>query len=274
MAIGRDVYLDTRLMIARLEELFPPSPEHPALSTKETAGIASLMQSLAIDASMFAEVARNIPPTFALIRDKEFQKDRASFFPPSSLKPDKKLMRPEAISNMRHFLDIAESLFADGREWVGGTPRATLADLEGIWPLDWLISDLQPSKDHISEEIYPKVYAWRTRFRSVITSAKDQMQKAIKVNGEVAASMVLSSRFTDLELAVDANDPLKLQEGTVVDVFPLDSGHTHQDRGRLIKLTKDEVAISLESRSGVELHVHAPRWQFRVKPIDSSHARL
>lgn len=274
MAIGRDIYLDTRLMIARLEELFPPSSEHPALSTKETAGLGNLLQSLAIDVSMFREVAKNIPSHFALIKDKKFQKDRATFFPPSSLKTDVKMIRPEAISNMRHLFDVVESLFADGREWVGGTSQPTLADMEGLWPLDWFISDLQPSKEHFSEAIYPGVYAWRTRFRSAIASAKDQTQKAVRVKGEQATSLVTSSKFTDHDLVIDANDPLKLKEGTIVELFPLDSGHTHQDRGRLIKLTKDEVAIALQSKSGVEVHVHAPRWQFRVKAINGGDARL
>lgn len=274
MAIGRDIYLDTRLIIARLEEIYPPSSEHPALSTKETDGLANLLQSLAIDVSMFQVVAKNIPSHFPLLRDEKFQKDRAKFFPPSSIKTSEKLIRLEAIANMRHFFDMVEALFADGRKWVGGTPQPTLADLEGVWPLDWLITDLQPPEKYFSEEIYPKVYAWRTRFRSAVASAKNQSPKVVRVKGEQATSLVTSSRFTDQTMVVDVNDPLNLKEGTMVELFPLDSGHTHRDRGLLVKLTKDEVAISLQSKSGVELHVHAPRWQFRVKAIEGGHARL
>lgn len=274
MAIGRDVYLDTRIMIARLEELFPPSSEHPALSTKETVGTAGLLQKLAIE-SMFREVAKNIPSHFPLLRDEKFQKDRAKLFPPpsNSNKGDGKLVRPEAITHMRHLFDVVEALFADGREWVGGTPQPSLADLEGIWPLDWFITDLEPSKDHFSESIYPKVYAWRTRFRSALDAAKQRTGKPIRVKGEQAASIVTSSRFTDQDLVVDSNDPLKLKEGTMVEVYPVDyGGHFHQDLGRLIKLNKDEVAIAVQSESGSEVHIHAPRWQFRVKAIE--HARL
>lgn len=270
MAIGRDVYLDTRLMIAKLEELFPPSLEHPALSTKETAGLAALMQKLAIEGSMFREVVKNIPSHFPLLRDEKFQKDRAGFFQPS-FKMEAKLMRPEGIANMRHLFDVVEALFADGRTWVGGTQQPSLADLECVWPLDWFLGDLQPSKQHFSAEIYPGVYAWRSRFRTVLDATKQKATKATRVKGEQAASMVTSAKFSDTSLVVDANDPLKLREGSIVELFPLDGGgHTHQDRGRLIKLTKDEVAIAVSSSSGAEVHVHAPRWQFRVKAIDGA----
>lgn len=267
MAIGRDIYLDTRIMIARLDELFPPSSEHPALSTKETIGLGGLLNKLAVD-SMFREVAKNIPSHFPLLRDVKFQKDRAQLFPPSPTKPEGKLIRPEAITHMRHLFDIVEALFADGREWVGGTEKPSLADLEGLWPMDWLITDLEPSKEYFSETIYPRVYAWRSRFRSALDAAKQRNGKAVRVKGEQATKIVTCSKFSDKQLVVDANDPLKLKEGTVVDVFPLDyGGHLHQDRGRLVKLTKDEVAIAVQSKSGKELHIHAPRWQFRVKAI-------
>lgn len=45
-----------------------------------------------------------------------------------------------------------------------------------------------------------------------------------------------------------------------------------QDRGSLIKLTKDEVALAVRSTNGEEIHVHAPRWQFKVRA--TSGARL
>jgi hypothetical protein len=228
------------------------------------------MQKLAIEGSLFREIVKNIPSHFPLLRDEKFQKDRAGFFQPS-FKMDVKLMRPEGIANMRHLFDVVEALFADGWDWVGGTNQLTLADLEGIWPLDWFITDLQPSKEHFSEDIYPKVYGWHARCRSLLDAAKRQAPRAVRVRGEQATIIVTSSQFSDDELMVDANDPLKLREGASVELFPLDGGgHSHQDRGRLVKLTKDEVAIAVQGKSGVEIRIHAPRWQFRVKAIDSA----
>ena len=45
MAIGREVYVDTRIMIAKLEELFPASAEHPRLSMPETTGGRSVAEA-------------------------------------------------------------------------------------------------------------------------------------------------------------------------------------------------------------------------------------
>lgn len=267
MAIGKDIYLDTRVMISRLEELFPPSSKHPALSSKESMGVAGLLQKLAIE-NMFREVAKNIPSHFPLLRDEKFQKDRAQLFPPSPVKTEGKLVRPEAITHMRHLFDVVEALFADERDWVAGTSQLSLADLEGLWPLDWFITDLEPSKEHFSESIYPKVYAWRKKFRSVLDATMQRNGKPVRMKGDQAARVVTSSQFSDEDLMVDANDPLELKEGTMVEVFPVDyGGHFHKDSGRLVKLTKDEVAIAVQSKSGSEIHIHAPRWQFRVKTL-------
>jgi hypothetical protein len=56
MAIGRDVYLDSRAIIQRLEELFPASEQHPGFSTPETAGLAALLNKFTVDASLFVNV--------------------------------------------------------------------------------------------------------------------------------------------------------------------------------------------------------------------------
>lgn len=46
-----------------------------------------------------------------------------------------------------------------------------------------------------------------------------------------------------------------------------------QDRGRLVKLTKEEVAIAVQAETGEEIRIHAPRWMFRVRAINNA-ARL
>ena len=61
MTIGRDVYVDSRLMIAKLEERFPPSAAHPGLSSPETQGVAALLRNFVVD-NMFVAAVRNFPP--------------------------------------------------------------------------------------------------------------------------------------------------------------------------------------------------------------------
>lgn len=128
MSIGRDIYYDTRLIIAKLEEMFSSSGEHPGLSSPETVGMAALLNKLVVE-NMFREAVKCIPQDFALLKDKRFQKDRAGFFGPG-WKVDASSYGDGLVS-MRHFFDIAESMFVDGRQWVAGTKELSMADFEG-----------------------------------------------------------------------------------------------------------------------------------------------
>lgn len=55
LSIGRDVYLDTRLILQKLEALYPPSAAHPPLSarTGEHAAIERLLSRYAVDGGLF-----------------------------------------------------------------------------------------------------------------------------------------------------------------------------------------------------------------------------
>ena len=131
MSVGRDMYVDSRMILQRLEELFPPSAEHPALSTKETAGLAGLLNKFAVDAGVFARAVQTMPLHLPTLRNEKFMKDRAAFFGGRWDLQVVKEGRPDGLAHVRQCFDIAESLFVDGRIWVGGTPDLTLADLEG-----------------------------------------------------------------------------------------------------------------------------------------------
>lgn len=131
MAIGRDVYVDTRLIMSKLEDMFPASSKHPALSSPETNGLAQLLQKFSIDGSIFLQAVRQMPRD--LVKSPKFQKDRAGFYGPNWNLEDARLLRPEAIIHMQQCFDIMESLFFDGRTWVAGTETISLADFEGEW---------------------------------------------------------------------------------------------------------------------------------------------
>lgn len=131
MAIGRDVYVDSRMILHRLEELFPASDAHPALSSKETAGLAALLNKFTIDASVFSRAVQIMPPRGPSVKNDAFMKDRASFFGKGWSLDQALKNRPEGIAHLRQCFEIAESLLTDGREWVAGTKGPSFADLEG-----------------------------------------------------------------------------------------------------------------------------------------------
>lgn len=129
MAIGRDIYLDSRMIVQKLESLFPASESHPALSTPETVGLAALLDKLATDASLFTSAVSLIP--WDVPGMKELAQDRAGFFPKAWAEDDPVLRTREGVTKVRQSFGILESFFVDGREWIGGTERPSLADLEG-----------------------------------------------------------------------------------------------------------------------------------------------
>ena len=70
----------------------------------------------------------------------------------------------------------------------------------------------------------------------------------------------------DTELLVDEKDPLGLQKGEEVEVWPTDSGMRHRDRGMLVGLTGREVVLMVRSEvGGKEVRIHAPRTNFRIQ---------
>jgi glutathione S-transferase len=131
MAIGRDVYIDSRAIITRLEELFPASADHPGLSSTETHGLAALFNKFTVDAGLFLRAVQIMPPSRPSLRSKAFLEDRKDFFGKNWTVNDAARQRPEGLAHVRQCFDIAESFFADGRQWVAGTQQLTLADLEG-----------------------------------------------------------------------------------------------------------------------------------------------
>ena len=295
MAIGRDIYLDTRLIISKLEERFPPTAEHRGISTPETVGLATLLQKFAIEGSVFQQGVKLIPPEFPLLQHPNFFQDRAGFLGDDWKLDDIRILRPEGIVHMRQCFEIAESLFTDEREWVAGTKELSLADLEGmrdkeiyvpnprhalmeslhpvsVWSFDWLLSDLLPPKEYFSEKLYPRVYSWRDRFRAAVETARTRGPQTVSLQGDQAVKIITEAGFSDKDPVVDADDPLELKANTHVEVFPTDGGGlTHQDRGRLVQLTKEEVAIAVQAKvGGQEMRIHAPRWAFRVRTVQAS----
>jgi hypothetical protein len=123
----------------------------------------------------------------------------------------------------------------------------------------------------VSEKHFPKVYAWIQRFRAAVQYAKSSAPKGMNLEGPQAVRAVIPSDFAEPEGEVDTNDPLALQKGTEVEVYPMDWGSEYRDCGRLVTLTPDEVTIATRSRTGdAELRIHAPRTGSRVTEIGRS----
>lgn len=119
-------------------------------------------------------------------------------------------------------------------------------------------------KELFNEQKFPKVYAWVARFNDACKAARTAAPKPTSLKGTDALQRLSEAVFAETNLAVDQSDPLRLEAGDEVDVWPTDSGFKHKDRGRLLKLSASEVVIAVQSETGKEIHLHTPRNNFRI----------
>ena len=297
LAIGRDVYLDTRLILPKLERLVAscssasagPSPgagagTGPPLSAPAGTATLALERLLSLwttSTPLFARAQQLLPGAdLPLLRDPAFQRDRADFVGPAALASadETAALRAEAMGEIRDAVELLETtLLADGREWVlSGDSGPTMADIEAVWLVHW-ITGLPGAVDSrvISRDEFPRVYAWIERFQGRVAQAKQQQQgrgQVTSVTGDAARDAILAAAFAEDEIGVDADEPLVrhygLAKGQTVRVWPTDSGSgaAHIDEGKLVGISAKEVVFE----TAIGVRVHAPRLGFRVRPVCAS----
>ncbi|OQN95790.1 hypothetical protein B0A48_17980 [Cryoendolithus antarcticus] len=267
LSIGKDIYVDTSAILARLDSLFPPSSANPGLAPTGLSQI--LFRTNTGSEGVFARCAGMLDSRFPAMKDPAFVKDRRDMMGPRWGADTSGKGRAEAAIALRRVFAELETLLQDGRDWLEGGKGMGRADAEAVWPLDWALSDLQAG-EYFSKAEFPKAIAWVERYRKVIKDAATKAGKPTKVKGEDAVAFVKSAEYSDKESAVDSSDPLGLKEGQEVQVSPTDSGTSYKDHGKLVKLTRDEVAIAVKTDDGSEVRIHAPRWNFKVRAVESA----
>ncbi|KAE9375167.1 hypothetical protein N431DRAFT_542783 [Stipitochalara longipes BDJ] len=275
LSIGRDVYLDTRLILQKLEQLFPEKPRLATISNPEHRAIERLLEVLAIDSGLFTSIVQSMPPGLPQLKDPAFLKDRADMisgvieYTPEALAA----ARPQAINEVRNVFEFLETtLLVDGRKWILGTEDPSLADIEAVWPLHWisLVPGALPP-DQISAALYPRVFSWIGRFKEAVSSSEKALPVPLTVEGGQALETIVASLYNEEEGKVDENDLVVqqqgLKKGQLVRVWPTDSGSRHKDLGKLFGINSKEVVIeTMAGQSAVR--VHAPRHGFGVCAVN------
>ncbi|EFQ29168.1 glutathione S-transferase [Colletotrichum graminicola] len=274
LAIGRDIYYDTRLMLRKLEQLYPSRPRLGAAVPEEVA-VERLLEALVIDGGVFSNAVNVLPTDLPFLRDPKsnFLKDRAEYLGRKHSAETIQRARPTAVNEIRRTMELLETtLLADGRDWVLRTDGPGLADIEAVWLPHWLtrIPGALP-QEQISAERFPKVFAWIGRFQKAVSAATKAAPEVATVSGDEAAGIVVSSPYNEAAGCVDAADALVAAEGLAagddVILWPADTGASHKDTGKLVSLDKDEVVIEVQGPKG-PARVHAPRHGFRVEKLD------
>ena len=128
LVIGRDVYLDTRLIIRTLEEKFPEG--RLGSDDLEKKFVERLLERYMVEGPVFTETAGLVPA--AVLKDPKFAEDRKGFLGRDWTPEELDRGRPECLLFVRNLFDLLEStILADGREWILNTEKPSLADLQG-----------------------------------------------------------------------------------------------------------------------------------------------
>lgn len=127
MVIGKDVYCDTRIILLKLEELFPEGRLSPP--TAEGQAIQKLLEVWHVEGPLFSKSTQCMPSS--VFKDPTFQKDRAQLTGRSFDVDALAQLRPEALAYVRGFWAFLEKLLADGRKWIVNTDEPSLVDIEG-----------------------------------------------------------------------------------------------------------------------------------------------
>ncbi|KAL4811160.1 hypothetical protein BDV18DRAFT_155770 [Aspergillus unguis] len=275
LAIGRDVYLDSRLILQRLEQHEGNKPSFAAEASSEQRGIQKLCASFTTDTPLFFSVVQVLLPNTPLMQNEAFMKDRTDMIgagPGFEFSDFVLKTRAEGINYVKNAVELLETtLLADGRQWIAGGDAPTLADIEMVWPLAWLFAVPGATDPYIKKESFPKVFAWADRFQKAVEAAQKSLRKPESLSGEQVAEIL--GKATVAETAVEQNDPLVqiqgLREGQTVQVWPTDSGAGHKTVGKLVGLTSKEIVIET-TQGDVSVRVHAPRHGFRVAALEKA----
>ena len=286
LAIGRDIYIDTRLMLRKLETLFTDG----GLGAKGAweSGFEDMLEEFVIDGGPFWRTSGCIPVTAPLVQDPVWMKDRfdgsGGVFTREALLEN----RAWCLSQLRLFFGMMEKLLVDGREWILGGSKPTLAELHAGWVYDWacnMSSDMRVDDAEedltadmrrvLSKAEFPHVHAWVDRWRRVTAeAAKTNSGSEVMHEGERVEDIVkqiLDSKYIEpADLEFDADDVITLKKGQKVGIAPVDFGFTHKDEGVLVGLSKEEAVIEIEvpgAKDG-KLRWHYPRINFKILSLD------
>lgn len=274
LAHGRHVYCDTRRIIEHLEAAFPPSPQHPSIVPKTPfeQGVARLLEKWVIESGIFPAAASLLPPDLPALKNPQFQKDREQLSGRSWKREDILANRAAATLVIRDaFLILEEQVLGDGRAWVLGGQGPSIADLEAVWPFEWLVGIPGAlDKEVISATLFPRAFDWVKRFGAAAKAAGKKAKKPTRLNGAEATKQVLNCDSQPTGFRFDVHDPVKLSLGTTVEAYPTDSGFANRDSGRLVGLDKHEVVLETKAPSGEVVYIHHPRRSFKVRKVGGS----
>lgn len=249
LQVGADIYCDTALIAAYLDEMGEGPTLFPAVQLLAVQTLARW-----VDTELFwaAVTLRFLPENMgSFFADpataQDFAEDRANFAQGAQVR------RPpvdEALSRYARFLSEMDTQLADGRPYLFGADWS-VADF-AVYHMLWFIhagggmANLLASRTHAA--------AWMERMRAFA----QHPGQAITAEDALAIA-----READPLAIEETSDIPGIPPGTTVDVAPVDYG-VMPSRGTLLRCDSETIVIRREHALTGAVNVHFPRHGFGV----------
>jgi hypothetical protein len=137
LAIGRDIYLDTRLILRKLEDLSGVQSAKLGATKPQDQFVEKLIEKYIIEGPVFSMAGGLVPVEVA--QDPKFKNDRQGMMGRTWSREELDEGRGECLNYVRNLFGFFEStIFEDGRKWVLGGEGPKLADIEGKWCISFI----------------------------------------------------------------------------------------------------------------------------------------
>ncbi|KAK8170246.1 hypothetical protein IWX90DRAFT_383940 [Phyllosticta citrichinensis] len=280
LAIGRDIYIDTFLILEILEHRFP-APDYPTLYPAAEDGrtnraLTRLLTAYWADRPLFRASVGLMP---AWLWRSPFGKDRGQLIghPLDAEKSARKI--PENLTAFDVQLNVAEDWLRDAEQahtkshktnkpWLLNTPKPSAADIALWHQLKWARdvargenanvlgcepeegeSTTVPIDDVFNPTRYPCVSSWFERFQ-VYVNALPKLEKKVEDPNDTLRAIkncemvnIKESRLQAIAPQLEIFDSIGLKKGAEVVVSPNDTGRADLTTGTLVDISAEQVVI-------------------------------
>lgn len=119
----------------------------------------------------------------------------------------------------------------------------------------------------ISPDQFPRVFRWIKRYNHALKNAQAAAPKPTTLKGEAALDRITKAASRS-SVVVQSKDPYRLTKGQLVEIWPLDTGFNHRDRGELVGLNEEEIVLQVRTKHGDDtILLHFPRIGYRLRKV-------
>lgn len=280
LAVGRDIYCDSRCIIQSLEERYP-SHNAPKLGvdpdTQPFNHAIEKILEIWIMELVFPKTTPLIPLDAFLARGPRWIEDRRQLTGWTINKEILEEKLPDALVGARIQLNLVEMLLRDGRPWITGE-QPGLSDIHLGFIFDWILrgeGELSAKNAHpelFQDKKYSTVMDWNARLTSLVAEKKKQAPIERLTDCQTVKLIEESEFWEDEELEILDWDPTNLEKGTEIDLMTTDvpSGFQNRDTGRLVGMTANRVTITGETQNNINVRIHYPRTNVKAAKVQAA----